>query len=61
MNLRNENREAVGFSIVGTDAGYPRVVGYLLFCLLPLILAWDAMRDIFVCAAYPVGERIPRL
>jgi exosortase len=52
MNLRNENREAVGFSIAGIDAGYPRVVGYLLFCLLPLILAWDAMRPVAALVTY---------
>lgn len=51
MNLQDKSIETIGFATVETRVGYPRVIGFLLLCVLPLILAWDSMRTFVALVA----------
>jgi exosortase len=46
MNLQNKSVQMIAFPGAGTGVGYPRVIGFLLFCVLPLVLAWDSMKTV---------------
>jgi exosortase len=46
MNLQTKSVETVDLTNTGTSMGYSRAIGFLLLCVLPLVLAWDAMRTV---------------
>jgi exosortase len=44
MNLRNKSTGTIGLPAVEATIGYARVGTFVLFCFLPLAVAWDSMR-----------------
>ena len=46
MNLRTKSIETIDLPNPGSQFEYPRAIGFLVLCVLPLALAWDSMRTV---------------
>jgi exosortase len=46
MNLQDKTLEMAAVSIPKTEIGYRRMIAFLLFCLAPLVIAWDSMNEV---------------